>query len=77
MDTDQHTLAALFEQLGLDNSDDFIDEFVKSHKPIPGPVPIHAAEFWTDAQAAFLQEAVAEDADWAEVVDHLDAMLRN
>jgi len=24
----------------------------------------------------FLKESIYEDADWAEVIDHLDAMLR-
>lgn len=76
MDLSSHSLNALFEQLGLDGSDAAIEEFVNTHKPIPGNVSLHEASFWKPAQAAMLREAVAEDADWAEVVDHLDAMLR-
>jgi hypothetical protein len=66
----------LFEQLGLDGSEAAIEQFISLHKPIPGNVPLHEADFWTPAQASMLREAVTEDADWAEVVDHLDAMLR-
>jgi hypothetical protein len=36
----------------------------------------HQASFWTQAQASFLREAIEEDADWAELVDQLDVMLR-
>ncbi|MCW5637448.1 MAG: DUF2789 family protein, partial [Rubrivivax sp.] len=32
--------------------------------------------FWSPAQARFLREEVAEDADWAELVDQLNLMLR-
>ena len=34
------------------------------------------AFFWTPAQAAFLREKIQEDADWAEIVDQLNLMLR-
>lgn len=36
----------------------------------------HQASFWTQAQASFLREAIEEDADWVELVDQLDVMLR-
>jgi hypothetical protein len=34
------------------------------------------APFWSQAQAQFLREEIYEDADWAEVVDQLNLMLR-
>ena len=34
------------------------------------------ADFWNEAQAAFLSEAVAEDSEWCELVDELDCLLR-
>ena len=77
MDTALHNLESLFEQLGLDNSDEAIAQFIKLHKAIPDDVVLHEAGFWTESQADFLRQSVEEDADWAEVVDHLDAMLRN
>ena len=33
------------------------------------------AAFWTPAQAAFLREEILNDADWAEVIDQLNAEL--
>ncbi|NMU76583.1 DUF2789 family protein, partial [Vibrio parahaemolyticus] len=33
--------------------------------------------FWTMSQANFLKQAIEEDADWAELVDQLDVMLRD
>ena len=77
MDTEMHSIETLFEQLGLDNSEKDIARFIKLHKSIPDNVPLYEAEFWNESQAEFLREAVEEDADWAEVVDHLDAMLRD
>jgi hypothetical protein len=35
------------------------------------------APFWRPQQAQFLREEVADDADWAEIVDTLDASLRH
>ncbi len=66
----------LFDQLGLDDSDHAIEEFVEAHKLVPANLKIHQADFWNASQAAFLQQAIEQDADWAEVVDQLDAMLR-
>lgn len=76
MELAEHDLYTLFEQLGLDNSDQAIEAFVAEHKPIPSEVLLHEANFWSPAQAAFLQQALEEDADWAIVVDTLDSMLR-
>lgn len=71
-----HTLSDLFEQLGLDPSIEAISQFVAKHAPIPSEQLLHEAPFWTPTQAAFLQDAVQQDADWAELVDQLDSMLR-
>ena len=76
MEPPVHTLNALFEQLGLDDSDDAIQSFIETQKPLPAQVALHEANFWNAAQAEFLKRAIEEDADWAEVVDHFDAMLR-
>ena len=34
------------------------------------------APFWTPAQADFLRQALAEDADWSEEVDELAVLLQ-
>ena len=76
MITHDHSLASLFEQLGLDSSDQAIQDFINRNAPLPGNVELHKAKFWNPSQSSFLQQAKDEDADWAEIVDHLDAMLR-
>ncbi|HFQ13859.1 MAG TPA: DUF2789 domain-containing protein [Gammaproteobacteria bacterium] len=71
-----HDLPELFEQLGLPNDEASIDAFIQQHRPIPLSKRIWEADFWNPAQAEFLQQAILEDADWVEVVDQLNALLR-
>jgi hypothetical protein len=71
-----HSIHSLFDQLGLDSSDQAINAFVAKHGLLPANVKIHQADFWNEAQKSFLQQMINEDADWAEVVDELDAKLR-
>lgn len=76
MEKPVHVFNELFSQLGLPNDGDAIEAFIKAHSPLPETVKIADAPFWTTAQAAFLREKLAEDADWAELVDQLSASLR-
>ncbi len=76
MDTSRHNLSTLFSQLGLPSGASDIDAFLSSHG-LDDQTLLSSAEFWTKAQAAFLEESIAEDSDWAEVVDELDARLRH
>ena len=76
MDTNVHTLSILFDQLGLPSDERAIESFLAQHKLLGGEVRLAQAEFWTESQRAFLQEALVDDSDWAEVVDQLDASLR-
>jgi hypothetical protein len=69
-------MKALFDQLGLDDSDDAILQFIEQHKPLPAELALHEADCWNASQAEFLRRAIEDDADWAEVVDHFDALLR-
>ena len=71
-----HPLSELFEQLGLDASEEAIEAFIERHHPLPSEVALTDAPFWSENQQRFLRESLAEDADWAEAVDHLDARLR-
>ncbi|MFT7053454.1 MAG: hypothetical protein ACJAU1_001010 [Psychromonas sp.] len=75
MEMQNHPLSALFDQLGLDSSEASINLFIKKHAPLKEG-KLHEAYIWNSAQSAFLKQAIDEDADWAEIVDHLDAMLR-
>ncbi|CAM5307740.1 DUF2789 domain-containing protein [Thauera mechernichensis] len=76
MDTGIHTLNDLFAQLGLPNSDAEINDFIRAHAPLPDFVKLADAPCWTPSQATFLREELAEDADWAELIDQLSAALR-
>ena len=72
-----HDLCSLFAQLGLPSDPQSVDRFIASHAPLTKGVPLEEAPFWTPAQATFLREEILEDADWAPVVDCLNARLRH
>ena len=75
MDFSSHSLNALFQQLGLPAADSDIDSFIRNHTLKSG-IRLVDADFWTEAQSGFLEEALDEDADWTEIVDQLDSRLR-
>ena len=77
MDTSAHTINSLFSQLGLPDDSAGVDAFIQRHHPLPREMPLAEAPFWTAAQRHFIEEAFIEDSDWVEVVDELDARLRN
>jgi hypothetical protein len=72
----QHNLSELFRQLGLPADKAYIEKFILDHKPLEPAVKISAAPFWTSAQRDFLLKALLDDADWAPMVDQLNAELR-
>ncbi len=76
MDTNLHNLTNLFAQLGLDNSTEGIDNFIKDHQ-INNSELLMKAPFWSTGQASFIKESLEQDSDWTEVIDQLDTMLRN
>lgn len=76
MDLSEHTLRALFEQLGLPAQSAAIDAFIAQHRPLADNVRLADAPFWSPAQAQFLREEFEEDADWAPLVDQLNVRLR-
>jgi len=49
---------------------------VTAHSPLKPDLKLADAFFWTASQKAFLREEILDDADWAEVVDELNLMLR-
>lgn len=76
MDSPFHSLENLFLQLGMDNSPDSIDAFIKQNR-LKATQALEDASFWTTAQSAFIRECLNEDSDWAEVVDQLNVMLHD
>ena len=77
MDLSKHNMISLFAQLGLKNSDEEIERFIASNRGIPENQALADADFWSNGQAQFLQEAIMLDSDWSEVVDSLDTLLRD
>jgi hypothetical protein len=53
----------LFEQLGLDASQEAIAQFIEQHQ-LAAHVDILAAEFWNASQRAFLEEKMGSDGEW-------------
>ena len=76
MDTTTPRFTALFSQLGLADAPANIAGFIRTHAPLDPAVRLEDAPFWTPAQASLLREELQEDAEWAEVVDQLNAALR-
>jgi hypothetical protein len=76
MEAPLHHMSHLFAQLGLPSDAAAIDGFIAAHSPLPSAVLLSEAPFWTAGQAAFLQEGMLNDADWAEVIDALNGELR-
>lgn len=74
--TENLTLKDLFVQLGLPNDQQQMDAFVSQHNGLSQSTRIEDAEFWTPSQATFLRTSLLEDAEWAELIDQLSAMLR-
>lgn len=77
MEQNHHRFCELFAQLGLPSHPDEVAAFVRRHAPLPAALALADAPIWTAAQAALLREKLLEDADWAELVDQLDAALRH
>ena len=75
MEKPVHSMSSLFAQLGQPSDEPAIMRFIEMHRPLANGLQLHEAAFWSASQAAFLREAVLDDADWAEVIDALNAEL--
>lgn len=64
----------LFAQLGLPADEASIRSFIRAN-PLPDAVPLDQAACWTPAQSRLLCESLAQDGDWAPMVDRLNAAL--
>lgn len=74
MDDSTPRMKNLFLQLGLDESDAAIADFINAHQ-LPADVKITEAPFWSAAQRQFLSEQFKADAMWVTVVDQLNEAL--
>lgn len=74
MTNSDKTINTLFEQLGLDGSDEAIDHFVLENQ-LSQDVKLVDAPFWNDNQRKFLKEEYRADAGWIEIIDDLNVRL--
>ncbi len=77
MDSHHHPMSELFAQLGLPDDAASIEAFIQQHRPLPMTTRLYNAPFWSPSQAALIQEKLAEDADWAVLIDTLNVQLRD
>lgn len=75
MDNAIHHFHDLFAQLGLPSDAQSIANFLTDHATTVDSLALPDADYWTPSQAAFLREALIEDADWAILVDQLSKAL--
>lgn len=70
-----HELSELFAQLGEPNDPASIEDFIARNGSTVCNIELHEAPFWSPSQAEFIREALADDSDWAIVVDRLNRRL--
>ena len=72
----KYTMNELFAQLGLDNSDEAIEQFIADNQ-LDEETSLREAPFWSDSQRAFINEEWKKDAIWAITLDELNARLHD
>lgn len=70
----EYTMNELFAQLGLDNSDEAIEQFIADNQ-LDEETSLKEATFRSDSQRAFINEEWKKDAVWAITLDELNARL--
>ena len=74
MFTETPTVELLFKQLGLDDSEQAITDFIKNNQ-LPEGVKLADAPCWSAGQAQFLREKWHGDDEWAPFIDWLNTEL--
>jgi hypothetical protein len=77
MEQPTHKMTDLFRQLGLPEEPEDMAAFLSTHRPLPPETLLADAPIWSPAQSSFLREGLAQDADWAGLMDRLDISLRD
>tara|TARA_R110000765_G_scaffold97580_1_gene183501 strand:+ start:108 stop:347 length:240 start_codon:yes stop_codon:yes gene_type:complete len=70
----EYSMNELFAQLGLDSSDEAIDNFIAANQ-LASEEKLTESSIWTDNQRMFLQEEWQKDAAWVETIDELNVRL--
>ncbi len=69
-----YSINDLFAQLGLDSSDEAINNFIEKNKLAKDEELINSS-IWNDKQRMFLQEEWKRDAVWVEIIDELNVRM--
>ena len=69
-----YTMNDLFAQLGLDSSDEAIDDFIAKNK-LAADEKLVESDVWDEKQRMFLQEEWRKDAAWVELIDELNVRM--
>ncbi|MDN5566395.1 MAG: DUF2789 domain-containing protein [Psychrobacter sp.] len=69
-----YTINDLFAQLGMDSSDEAIDNFIENNQ-LAEDEELIKAKVWNEKQRMFLQEEWKRDAVWVEVIDELNVRM--
>jgi Protein of unknown function (DUF2789) len=75
MRSNVYTMSDLFKQLGLPSDSEAIEDFIAQHEGACTECTLPHAPIWSDSQRAFLEQAVADDSDWALPAEELAGML--
>lgn len=75
MSSVEPNISNLFSQLGLENDESSIKQFIAKHS-LEDHTLLPDALFWTPSQSDFIRDQVWEDSIWNQVIDELDEMLR-
>ncbi len=70
----EYNMNELFAQLGLDNSDEAINQFIEKNK-LAKDEKLVDSNIWTENQRVFLQEEWKKDAAWVETIDELNVRM--
>ncbi|MBO1516988.1 DUF2789 domain-containing protein [Psychrobacter celer] len=70
----EYNMNELFAQLGLDSSDEAINQFIEKNK-LAKDEKLVDSDIWTDNQRMFLQEEWKKDAAWVETIDELNVRM--
>ena len=69
-----YSINDLFAQLGLDNSDEAIDNFIETNR-LAKDEELIESKIWNEKQRMFLQEEWKRDAVWVETIDELNVRM--
>lgn len=69
-----YSINDLFAQLGLDSSDEAINDFVENNQ-LAKDEKLIESDIWNDNQRLFLQEEWRKDAAWVEIIDDLNVRM--